>query len=89
MKNPPAMQETQEMWVQSLGRADPLEEGVATHFGILAWRLPWTEEPAGGKESDRTPETGRNSTQPHESKLPSLLPNFTLSAVLLFTAELS
>ena len=40
VKNPPAMQETQEMWVQSLGREDPLEEGMATHSSILAWRMP-------------------------------------------------
>ena len=33
------------MWVQSLGREDPLEEGMATHSSILAWRIPWTEEP--------------------------------------------
>ena len=42
VKNPPAMQET---WVQSLGWEDPLEKGTATHSGILAWRIPWTEEP--------------------------------------------
>ena len=35
------------MQVQSLGREDPLEEGMATHFSILAWRIPWTEEPGG------------------------------------------
>ena len=40
VKNPPAIQETQEMWVQSLGWEDPLEEGVATHSRILAWRIP-------------------------------------------------
>ena len=34
-----------ETWVQSLGRKDPLEEGMATHSNILAWRIPWTEEP--------------------------------------------
>ena len=45
VKNLPAMQETQEMWVQSLGREDPLEEGMATYSSILAWRIPWTEEP--------------------------------------------
>ena len=39
------MQETEEMWVQSLGWEDPLEEGTATHSSILAWRIPWTEEP--------------------------------------------
>ena len=33
--------------VQSLGREDPLEEGMATHSGILAWEIPWTEEPVG------------------------------------------
>ena len=35
------------MWVQSLGWEDPLEEGMATHSGILAWRIPWTQEPGG------------------------------------------
>jgi len=39
------MQETQEIPVRSLGREDPLEEGMATHSGILVWRIPWTEEP--------------------------------------------
>ena len=47
VKNPPAMQETQ---VQSLGREAPLEEGMATHSSILAWRIPWTEE-SGGLQS--------------------------------------
>ena len=44
VKNPPAMWET---WVRSLGREDPLEEGMATQSSILAWRIPWTEEPGG------------------------------------------
>ena len=44
VKNPPAMQE---IWVRSLDREDPLEEGMATHPSILAWRIPWTEEPGG------------------------------------------
>ena len=44
VKNLPAMQET---WVQSLGREDPLEKGMATHSSILAWRIPWTKEPGG------------------------------------------
>ena len=39
------MQESQEMPVQSLGQEDPLEEEMATHSSILAWRIPWTEEP--------------------------------------------
>ena len=42
VKNLPAMQETQ---VQFLGREDPLEKEMATHSNILAWRIPWTEEP--------------------------------------------
>ena len=37
----------QETWVQSLGWEDPLEEGMATHSSILAWKIPWTEEPGG------------------------------------------
>ena len=45
IKNP--MQETQEAWVQSLGGEDLLEEGMATHSSILAWRISWTEEPGG------------------------------------------
>ena len=44
VKNPPAVWET---WVQSLGWEDPLEESMATHSSILAWRIPWTEEPGG------------------------------------------
>ena len=42
VKNPSAMQETQ---VRSLGWGEPLKKGVATHSSILAWRIPWTEEP--------------------------------------------
>ena len=42
VKSLPAMQET---WVQYLRQEDPLEEGMATHSSILAWRIPWTEEP--------------------------------------------
>ena len=44
VKNLPAMRET---WVRSLGQEDPLEKGMATHSSILAWRIPWTEEPGG------------------------------------------
>ena len=56
VKNLPAMRET---WVQSLSWGDPLEEGMATHFSILAWRIPWTETlvgygPWGHKEVDTT-----------------------------------
>ena len=44
VKKLPAMQETQ---VPSVGREDPLEKRMATHFSILAWRIPWREEPGG------------------------------------------
>ena len=47
VKNPPAIQKSQEMWVQSLGQEDPLEEGMATHSSILSWRISQTEEPGG------------------------------------------
>ena len=45
VKNLPEMQEPQEMQIQSLGWEDPLEECMVTHSSILAWRIPWTEEP--------------------------------------------
>ena len=56
VKNLPAMRET---WVQSLGWEDPLQKGMATHSSILAWTIPWTEEPGrlqsmGLQESDTT-----------------------------------
>ena len=59
VKNPPANQET---WVCSLGREGPLEKEMATHSSILAWRIPWTEEPGGNTvhrvaESDTTEAT--------------------------------
>ena len=64
-----SMQETQEIWVQSMGQEDPLEEGMAIHCSVLAWRIPWTEEtgrlyspwagysPWGHKELDTTKAT--------------------------------
>ena len=51
LKRLPAMKET---WVRSLGREDPLEKEMATHSSILAWRIPWTEEP-GGLQSTGSP----------------------------------
>ena len=44
VENPPVKHET---WVQSLDQEDPLEKGMETHSSILAWEIPWTEEPAG------------------------------------------
>ena len=56
VKNLPAMQET---WVQSPGQEDPLEKELASHSSLLAWRIPWTEEPGGlqsmeSQDSDTT-----------------------------------
>ena len=47
VKNPPAMQDTLETWVQFLGEEDPLENEMATYSSILAWKIPWTENPGG------------------------------------------
>ena len=57
VKDLPAMQET---WVQSLGCEDPLKKEMATHSSILAWRIPWTEEPSGlqSRGTDTDSETG-------------------------------
>ena len=55
VKDLPAMQETQ---VQSLGGEDPLEKGMATHSSILAWRIPWTEEPGGLQSIGPQSQTG-------------------------------
>ena len=44
VKNPPSMRET---WIRSLGWEDPMEKGKCTHFSILTWIVPWTEEPGG------------------------------------------
>ena len=55
------MQETEETQVQNLGREDPLEKGTATHSSILAWNIPWTEEPGGlqSKGSQRVGQSDR------------------------------
>ena len=57
VKNLPPMQEMEETCVQSLGQEDPLEKEMATHYSILAWRIPRTEESGGlqsmGSQSDR------------------------------------
>ena len=56
VKNLPAVQET---WIRSLGWEDPLEEEMATHSSIFAWRIPWTEEP-GGLQSMRSQRVGHD-----------------------------
>ena len=47
VKNPSANAGDVEMWVRFLGQEDPLKEDMSTHSNILAWRMPWTEEPGG------------------------------------------
>ena len=59
VKNPPAVKEMQEIWVRSLGWKDPLEESMAAHSSILAWRVPWTEEP-GGLQSIESQKVGHD-----------------------------
>ena len=59
VKKLPAMQEPQEVRVWSLGQEDPLEEGMATHSSVPAWRIPWTEEP-GGLQSIGSQRVGHN-----------------------------
>ena len=64
------MQELQEMQVQSLGWEDPLDKGMATHSGILAYRIPWTEKPGGlqsmGLQRDMTKHIYiQSSSHPH------------------------
>ena len=66
VKNLSTMQETQKMWVQSPGGEDPLEESVETHSSVLAWRIPWMEEPGvysswGHKELDTTKQLSRQA----------------------------
>ena len=48
------MQEMQETWVLSLDWESPLEKGMATHSNILAWKIPWTEEPGGQSRGSQT-----------------------------------
>ena len=64
VKNLPAVQETQ---VQSLGREGPLEKGMATHSSILAWRIPWIEEPGGLQSKSQTRLSDHNTNKEHLS----------------------
>ena len=73
VKNPLATQELQETWVPSLCWGDPLEEGMATHSSILAWKIPWAEEPGGlqsmgHKESDMMETTQYTHTHQRQVK---------------------
>ena len=84
VKNLPAVQE---IWVWSLGQEDPLEEGMATHSSILAWRIPWTEEPGGLQSmgSQRVRHEWATNT-PHANLLWGIFsssPNFGFKALIL------
>ena len=68
VKNPPAMQEIQETWIQFLGQKDPLEKGMATHSSILAWRIHGQRSlagysPRGRRELDMTEATKHTCIQ--------------------------
>ena len=67
IKNLPAMQGMPEIWVLFLGWEDPLEEGMATHSGILAWRTPWKEKP-GGLQSKGSQRIRHNLATKHKQK---------------------
>ena len=79
VKNPPAMRKT---WVRSLDWKDPLKEDIATHFGILAWRILWTEEPGGLQSmgSQRVRQTEQLSTAHGLEKS-----SFKLSKIVIHT----
>ena len=65
------MQEMQETWVQSLGLEDSLEDEMETHSSILAWEIPWTEEP-GGLSSMGLWRVGHESATEHSTPKPTL-----------------
>ena len=64
VKNLPAVQQTR---VQSLSREDPLEKGIAMHSSVLAWRIPWTDEP-GGLQSMGLQRVGHNLEPEHKAR---------------------
>ena len=64
VKNSPAMQEAQETWIWSLVWEDPLKMGMATHFCILGWKTPQTEEP-GGQQSTESKKVEHNEMTEH------------------------
>ena len=62
VKNPLTMQETREPQIRSLGREDPLEEGMTSQSSILAWRIPWTQQPEQGLQSIGSQRVGHDSS---------------------------
>ena len=92
VKNLPAMQETQETWVQFLCREDPLEKEMATHSSILACEIPWTEEEPGGlqsiglQESDTTGRLNHHHGNLHPKTFSKMFRITLRKAVLIDTA---
>ena len=86
VKNLPAMQET---WVQSLDREDPLEKGESTYSSILAWRIPWTEEPGGLQSmgSQRDAHTHMQHNFPKRRVSLSLSPLIVLHISLIYSSN--
>ena len=85
VKKLPAMQETQ---VQFLGQEEPLEEGIATHSSILAWRIPWTEEP-GGLQSMQSQRVRNNWATKHSTVLVNVVNNFIGNFCISFFSSVS
>ena len=85
VKNLPIMSETQETRVQSLGREDPLQEEMATHSSILAWAIPWTEEP--GKLQSKGPEESNTTEQSNHFEIIKKKKNvyYNLQTIILNT----
>ena len=77
VKNPPANARDKETQVRSLGLEDPLKEGMATHTSVLAWRIPWTEEPGGLQPTGLQSQT-RLSMHAHKSSRDRFLSVFFL-----------
>ena len=84
VNNPPAIQETQETRVLSLGREDPLEKETATHSSILAWEIPWTEEP-GGLQSKGSQRVGHDWAPSEAVKWRIFSHAYGASSFLLFS----
>ena len=88
VKNLPAIQQTQEMQVGTLGQEDSLEEGIATHSSVLVWRISWTEE-LGRLESKGSRKVGHNwvtkhgRAHTHALRVPKLLISFSYHVSLL------
>ena len=84
VKNLPAMQETQQMRVLSLGQEDPLEKEMATHSSILAWETPWTEEPGGLQPKGQQSHTQWNTHTHTHTQDVNIRENWTLPATFTF-----